>query len=237
MTLRVDKTAGIIGGLGPDATVEFMRRIIRSTPSRDDSDHVHMLVDNDPRVPSRIEHLIEERGESPGPYLADMGRRLELAGADFLAMPCNTAHHYYQDIVDAVSIPVLNMIEISIGRLLSNERGIQRAGVLASPAVYRTRAMEPGLAAAGIKSIHPSDEQQQEILEVIKAVKRWGPENVQSRGCEAAIRAMHQNGAEAILIACTELSLLDLGRTAEMPVLDTLEVLAETVVERAKGAE
>ena len=234
MTDRDDKVVGIIGGMGPDATVEFMRRIIRSTPGRDDADHVHMLVDNDPGVPSRIKHLIEERGESPGPYLADMGRRLEAAGADFLAMPCNTAHHYYQEIVDAVSIPVLNMIEISIGRLTSQT---QRVAILASPAVYRTHAMESRLAARGIESILPSVERQHEILEVIKAVKRTGPESRQIRGCEAAMREMAQNGAQAVLIACSELSLLDLDRSIEMPAVDTLQALAEAVVEHAKGLD
>lgn len=237
MTDRDDKVAGIIGGMGPDATVEFMRRIIRSTPGQDDSDHVHMIVDNDPGVPSRIKHLIEERGESPGPYLADMGRRLELAGADFLAMPCNTAHHYYREIADTVSIPVLSMIELSIGRLLSSNSQIQRVGILASPAVYRTRAMEPGLAATGIESIHPSGEKQQKILEVIKTVKRGRAEMAQRSDCEAAIQEMRESGAEAVMIACSELSLLDLGRTAEVPVMDTLQVLAEAVVKHAKGVE
>lgn len=236
MTDRADRIAGVIGGMGPDATVEFMRRIVRSTPSSDDADHVHMLVDNDPGVPSRIKHLIDECGDSPGPYLADMGRRLEVAGADFLAMPCNTAHHYYQEIVDAVSIPVLNMIEISISHLMSTKRQIQRVGILASPAVYRTRAMEPGLAAKGIESIHPSEAKQHEVLEVIKAVKRQGPEAAQRRNCEAAIREMQHNGAQAIMIACSELSILDFGETVGIPKVDTLQALAEAVVEHAKGS-
>ena len=85
------KVAGILGGMGPEATIDLMKRVFRATPAQDDRDHVHLLVDNNPQVPSRIQALLEKTGESPGPCLCDMARKLESWGADFLAMPCNTA--------------------------------------------------------------------------------------------------------------------------------------------------
>ena len=84
---------GILGGMGPEATVLLMSRIIARTPAADDRDHVPLFVDNNTQVPSRIAALIEGTGEDPGPVLADMARRLEANGAEALAMPCNTAHH------------------------------------------------------------------------------------------------------------------------------------------------
>lgn len=111
-----EKTAGILGGMGPEATVDLMRRIIAHTDARDDVDHVRCIVDNNPKVPSRIKALLEGDGISPGPCLADMARRLEAWGADFLCMACNTAHMYYGEVKAAVTIPALNMIELAARR-------------------------------------------------------------------------------------------------------------------------
>ncbi len=87
------RTVGILGGMGPEATVLLMQKVIAAVPARDDSDHVPLIVDQNSQVPSRIRRLIEGVGEDPAPVLAAMARRLEAAGAEALAMPCNTAHH------------------------------------------------------------------------------------------------------------------------------------------------
>ena len=93
--LKQGKIVGILGGMGPEATVELMRRVIELTPANDDCDHIRMLVDNNPKVPSRIKALLEGNKESPLPVLIDMALGLEKSGADFLVMPCHTAHAYY----------------------------------------------------------------------------------------------------------------------------------------------
>ena len=108
-----DKTVGILGGMGPEATVDLMQRVIDATPAIDDVDHIRMLVDNNPKVPSRIKALIDVTGKSPAPCMIDMARGLEKQGADFLVIPCNTAHHYYSDVAAAVDIPVINLIELT----------------------------------------------------------------------------------------------------------------------------
>ncbi len=95
MSDHKERTVGILGGMGPEATIDLMQRIIRLTPALDDADHIRCIVDNNPKVPSRIKAIIEGDGEDPGPCMADMGRRLGAWGADFLAIACNTAHYYY----------------------------------------------------------------------------------------------------------------------------------------------
>ena len=97
---------GVIGGMGPEATVDLMRRVIAATPAADDIDHVRMIVDNNPKVPSRLKALLDGTGDGPGPVLAGMARGLQSAGADVLVIPCNTAHFYLAPIRAAVSIPV-----------------------------------------------------------------------------------------------------------------------------------
>src|SRR5690606_12563971 len=97
-----DKIVGIIGGMGPEARVDLMRRIINATPVEDDADHIRMLVDNNPKVPARIKAISDGTGESPAPCLIEMAQGLERQGADFLVIPCNTAHHYYEEVASSV---------------------------------------------------------------------------------------------------------------------------------------
>ena len=112
MAEKKEKIVGILGGMGPDATVDLMQRIIRLTPALDDADHIRCIVDNNPKVPSRIKAIIEGGGEDPGPCMADMGRRLASWGADFLVIACNTAHYYHGAVQQAVDIPVINLIDL-----------------------------------------------------------------------------------------------------------------------------
>lgn len=220
---------GILGGMGPDATVEFMGRIVKATPARDDADHLRMIVDNNPRIPSRIKALIEGTGEDPGPALEAMAQGLARAGATVLAMPCNTAHHYLPRIAGAVDVPVLDMVGLSVGRL----RALVPAGtvgLLASPALRRIGLFDTRLAAAGLAVLHPDETEEAAILALIRAVKRGQvpPEALEAYR-EIAGRLVAR-GADALAIACTELSVVGGLDGAGVPVVDTLDVLVEAVL-------
>ncbi|MCA1705022.1 MAG: amino acid racemase, partial [Actinobacteria bacterium] len=98
-------TVGVLGGMGPLATAEFMRLLVASTPAKRDQEHLHVIVDSNPMIPNRTAALLHG-GEDPTPMLVESARLLESAGAEILAMPCNTAHCFLADIQAAVSIPV-----------------------------------------------------------------------------------------------------------------------------------
>ena len=127
-----EKVVGILGGMGPAATVDLMQRIIRLTPAAGDEEHLRILVDNNPKVPSRIAHLLHGGKVSPAPTLLAMAQGLITAGADFLAMPCNTAHHYYDEITREVKAPFLNIVDIAAQSLCEREPAATRVGLLAS---------------------------------------------------------------------------------------------------------
>ncbi|MGL6211639.1 MAG: aspartate/glutamate racemase family protein, partial [Paracoccaceae bacterium] len=129
---------GILGGMGPEATVLLMQRLIAAVPARDDADHIPLIVDQNPQVPSRIRHLLEGGVDDPGPVLASMARRLQAAGAEALAMPCNTAHHYAPAIWAAVSVPLIDMVALSVRQALTLAGSGGTVGILASPAVRKT---------------------------------------------------------------------------------------------------
>ncbi|MFO7728816.1 MAG: amino acid racemase [Desulfonatronovibrio sp.] len=229
-----EKIAGILGGMGPEATVDLMNRIIKATPAKDDIDHIRMVVDNNPKVPSRIRALIEGNGPSPGPCLQEMARKLENWGVDFLAMPCNTAHFYHQEIQEAVSIPVLDMIELTVGQIAGSHSQINTVGLIASTAVINLDIYKNAFALKDINLITPQPRLQDALMSAIRCIKtcRYGEEV--GLTMQKAADDLIQNGAQVLLIACTELSIIGSGVRAEIPILDAAQILAEAIVREAR---
>ena len=221
----MSKTVGVIGGMGPEATVDFLRRIVAATPARDDADHIRVLVDSNPKIPSRLAALVDGTGEDPLPVLIAMAQGLEKQGADFLTMPCNTAHYYLPRIVEAVSIPFLDMVALSIARLSD-----KRIGMLASPAVQKVGLYATRLEDADHVAVFPDVAGEAKLLEVIRAVKA-NALTAQHRRDYAQIAASLD--ADAYLIACTELSVIGPPEGATKPVVDALDVLVEATVTKA----
>jgi aspartate racemase len=219
--------------MGPEATVDLMRRIIRATPAQDDRDHIRMLVDNNPQVPSRIKALLEGGGESPLPALTAMARGLERWGADFLAIACNTAHHYLEAIRTAVGIPVLDMIGLTAERILRENPNIRQVGILASTAVLRLDLYGQRLARCGVALIHPGADRQAAVFGTIRAIKAGGFEARHRDILHAAGGELVRRGAQALLIACTELSVVADRLEPAVELYDAAQVLAEAVVAAA----
>ena len=230
-----EKIVGIIGGMGPEATVDLMARIIKATPARDDVDHLRMLVDNNPKVPSRIKALIDGDGESPLPCLQEMARRLAAWGADFLAMPCNTAHYYHRDIQACVAIPLLDMIDAAAREVAGRVPNLKTVGLLASTAVLNLRLYEKRFAESGVALVPPADNFQKGVMQAIQRIKTssYGSEVVGA--VQAAADHLAGIGAEALLVACTELSIIVREIRAAVKVFDSAQILAEAVVKEARN--
>ena len=228
---------GVIGGMGPEATVDLMRRVIEATPASDDRDHIRMIVDNNPKIPSRLRALIDGTGDDPGPVLAAMARGLVTAGADVLVIPCNTAHHYLPTIRAAVGVPVADMIELSVARLKADLGVRPRIGLLASPAIRLTGQFARCCDEAGIEILHPINADEAAVLAIIRAVKANAVNAAHKQAYRAAARALVDRGAACLVVACTELSVLE-GRDRSLlgglgaPVLDTLDVLVDNILTR-----
>jgi aspartate racemase len=223
------RAVGIIGGMGPEATVELMRRVTARTCAEDDADHVHLLVDSNPKIPSRIAHLIEGTGEDPLPQILGIARNLEGAGADALAMPCNTAHHYAEEIEAAVSIPLLHMVKLAVARIAAASPGA-RVGLLASTAVLRVGVYAREFAERGLTGVFPR--RQDELMALIRGVKR-GETGAAAEQRLAEIGAELADHCDIALIACSELSLFSTRLAARTRILDSLDALADAVVEFA----
>jgi len=225
-----EKTVGVLGGMGPEATVDLMQRVIDATPAKDDVDHIRMLVDNNPKVPSRIKALIDGTGESPVPCMIDMARGLENQGADFLVIPCNTAHHYYSDVADAVDIPVINLIELTSRHCKREQPDLRRVGLLASTALQQIHLYEPWFKQHGVQVLYPRPQNQLAVMDLIRAVKAKQQNSEQILAYNSAAEDLQEQGAECLVIACTELSIIGDRLRVSLPVYDASELLAKTIV-------
>ncbi|MBW2615700.1 MAG: amino acid racemase [Deltaproteobacteria bacterium] len=230
-----DKVVGVIGGMGPEATVDLMGRVIKATPAEDDIDHIRMVVDNNPQVPSRIKAIIEGTGESPAPCMAQMARNLAASGADFLVIPCNTAHYYYDEVCSAVDIPVMNMIDVTVETVLNENASIRTVGLLASKAVLLTGLYTKPFKGKGIDVIYPSPELQDLLMASVRKIKTGKYDIGDREVLQSAAEELVRKRSEALIVACTELSIICDGLDAGVKVYDASQVLAESIVRMAKG--
>ncbi len=226
--------AGIIGGMGPEATVDLMRKIIAHTTAKDDCEHIRCIVDNNPKIPSRIKAILGDGAEDPGQVMAEVGQKLESYGADFLIIPCNTAHYYYNDVIRAVNIPVVNMIELVVRRVCAIHPSIKKVGVLGSTTIVKTALYGKSFAAHDIEVVYPDQKIQEELFELIKGVKsgKTGDSSVNKLNTIGA--HLLNKGAKLAILGCTELGIL---ANKGFPVLymDAAEELAMETVAIAKG--
>ena len=245
---REQKTVGIIGGMGPEATIDLMQRILRLTPApegrdMDDIDHIRCLVDNNPKIPSRIKAIIDKNGVDPGPVIADMAKGLESWGADYLAIPCNTAHYYYDMVQNAVNIPVINLIDIVCNHVKThfsdndqtrNQAGNKtknRIGILASTAVKITKLYSKNLEQFDIQDVWPDNNYQEILLKVIKEIKKGNMNSKTLNDYAQVCDNLLHKGVKTAIIACTELSILK--EKSSIKTVDAAEILAREVVRQA----
>lgn len=229
-----EKIVGIMGGMGPEATVDLFRKILAATPAKTDQEHLHIIIDCNSKVPSRPAALLEG-GPDPTPLLQSTAKNLERAGADFLVVACNTAHLFYDRITEVVRIPVLHIVDEAIGEAQRRYSGLRSVGVLAGSGAIRLRLYQDRLEAKGIGALVPSDADQQAVVSVIYSVKAGdkGPA-VRAKIREVADR-LAQVGAEVVFTGCTELPLVLEDGDAHVPVVDPTQALAEAAVRFARG--
>ncbi len=227
-----DEPVGVLGGLGPAATVLFMHRVVELTDADRDQDHVDLLVWQHGSIPDRSAFLLGH-GESPEPVLVADAVALERAGARFIAIPCNTAVVWVEQMRAAVSIEVLDTVAETVDAARRAVPGLQRLGVLATDGTLLAGTYAGAAAAAGIDLLTPSPEVQREVMAIVyDGVKAGVP--VSRERFDAVVDHLRDQGAEAVALGCTELSVLhgELG-VDDVTIVDSIGALARRVVLRA----
>jgi aspartate racemase len=203
----MNKTIGILGGMGPAATADLMQKIIQMTDAGSDQEHIPMLIDCNTRIPDRTAAILNG-GEDPVPEMLAAAHRLEIAGADFIIMPCNTAHYFIPELEREISIPILNMPEETAHVLMA--KGVKTAAVLATDGTCRSGLYEKALTSEGIGTIYPQEEEQEKIMSLIYEYIKHGvtdPDELPVKAISDIADNCRLRGAEALLLACTELPL------------------------------
>jgi aspartate racemase len=220
--------------MGPEATVDFMAKVIALTPADKDQDHAHMLVDHNPTVPNRQAAILGD-GEDPGPELVAMARRLEAAGADFLVIPCNTAYAFEADIIDAVNIPLISIIEESVAAVADRSPGANSVGVLATDGCLRANVYQRVLQRRELDPVVPNDEEMQRLMHVIYQIKSGDKSEQVASAMNELAKALVARGAQAIIAACTEIPLVLDATMLDVPLISSTDVLAERAARIARG--
>lgn len=225
------KAIGIIGGMGPEATLDLFGKLIRHTDASCDAEHIRVYIDCHTGIPDRTRAILEG-GESPVPYIVESAEKLAAMGADFLLLPCNTSHYYYDEISAHSPVPVVNMIRTAAEALKAE--GIIRVGVLATDGTLRSGVYQRELAACGVTSVCPEGEDQCAVMRLIyEGIKANAP-TFDTAPIARVLTQLRQQGAQRIVLGCTELPVAFARygiHTADT--VDATDILARTAVAAA----
>lgn len=225
---------GVIGGVGPLATVYFMDKIVRLTRADRDQDHVDLVVMQHASIPDRTEFILGRSTSNPGPVMADDARTLERIGVSFIVIPCNTAHHFTSEVVEATQVPVLSIVDETIAEVVDQRPGTTTVGILATSGTLAADVYQQAARARGLASVEPTDDEQAVVMRVIyDQVKAGRP--VDLPALRGVVDALVGRGAQTIVLGCTELSVVaDDAHLLDDPLyVDSLDVLARRTIERA----
>lgn len=231
---------GVIGGMGPLATADFFRKLVDSTEAANDEDHVPVLIHSVPQIPRRPPAILAN-GESPLPALRQARDRLLVAGATALAMPCNTAHYWYDELAIDCPVPFIHIVDATIAALGDRARSGTRLGLIATEATLAAQVYDVRLAARGCEVMRPSAQRmQRHVLPSIAQVKQ-GALAEAGRTLAPAIEGLLDDGADAVVLACTEtpLALEAIGSPLRAHCVDSTLALAQACVRwwRAQRSE
>ncbi len=224
-----EKTLGILGGLGPLATVYFMDMIVKMTEAVTDQDHISMIVLNHAAIPDRTEFILDNTKPNPLPMMIEDAKKLQAAGSDYVVMPCNTAHFFYEQIQKNIEIPMLNIIEETVKEACA--KGVGKLGILATKGTVSAGSYQRMCEKHGVQWGVPSLQDEQSLMNIIYNQVKAGKE-INITEFLKIIENMKADGCDAVALGCTELSVINkdfaLGRD---DVIDSLEVLAKRSIE------
>lgn len=225
------KTIGIMGGMGPMATVDLMKKIIMATDAKTDQEHIPMIVDNAPQIPDRTKAILGQ-GESPVPAMIRSAQRLESAGADFIIIACNTAHYFLPEVTAKVRIPVLSIVEVTSAEAI--RRGYKTIGLLATSGTIRTQLYQKAVAAKGLKCITPAADKQHLVDDMIYDGVKATNLHYDTAPVRELLADMKKQGAEAFILGCTEVPVAVAMYKLEGIFIDSTEELAKAAIKFAQ---
>lgn len=230
------KIVGILGGMGPESTIALMQKIVALTPAQKEQDHIRMLIDNRPQIPDRTDYLLG-RGPSPLPMLQESARLLSKWGAELIAVACNTAHYFIEEIRQVVDAPVLDMLRLLAEEVKQRYPTNAAFGMLVTSGSRRSGLFRKYL--PGFTLIFPPEQVQEELIQEAiygaQGVKAGGDLAINREKILRAIQTLQERQPVCLIAGCTEIGLALEGISLEIPVINPLDLLAREIVTQAAG--
>ena len=221
------KLLGILGGLGPMSTVYFYELLTSLTKADSDQEHIDIVISSRATTPDRTAFITGASNEDPLDKMIPDAKKLVEFGADVIAIPCNTAHYFYDRLAAEIDVPILNIIEESVKTLKS--QGVSRFGLLATDGTVNSNTYQKYCASHGIECVVPDTDNQKRIMDIIynqiKCGKRADMESFYS-----VAHTMRSLGCQRVILGCTELSLIKKNEALDDFYVDSLECLALSTV-------
>jgi len=233
-----ERVIGILGGMGPEATIDLFAKIVKFTGAHTEQAHFRILIDNNPKIPSRP-LAIEGRGPSPLPALRRSARLLAAAGADFIVMPCVTAHYFYRPLARASKVPIVDLVRETASHVRVRFPRVTAVGLLATTATVRVGLFQKAFDGQEVQVLTPAaGVQQRFVMRALfskKGIKAVGPSAWAKRLIVDAAHSLVARGAQVVIAGCTEVPLVLQDGDLSVPVVDPIAVLAHAAIGRARG--
>jgi aspartate racemase len=230
-----EKTIGILGGMGPEATLDCFAKIIKGTPAKTDQEHLRVIIDSNPKVPDRTAAIIAG-GESPVPVMVAGCRSLQQAGADFIIIPCVSAHFFLDEIQQQIDLPILSIFDVVTETLAREHPQIKTVGLMGTSGTISGGLFQKSLAAGSIKTIVPDENHQSKVMAAIYDIKNSQPARSKTEitsDLVATAESMISKGARGIIAGCTEIPLALNQEHLSVPYFDALTILARAAIFKA----
>jgi len=233
-----EKVIGILGGMGPEATLDCFGKIIRNTPAQKDQDHLRIVIDSNPKIPDRTAAIIAN-GESPLPLVIEGCRALERAGADFIIIPCVSVHFFIKEIRQQCNLPVISIFDAVADAVKKEQPDVKTVGLLATTGTVQAGLFQQRLVEDGVITVLPDDGVQSRIMAAIYDIKNSLPSRTRAEitadlvAAAETLIARRPDGAQAIIAGCTEIPLALGQEHLPVPYFDSLTILARAAILRA----
>ena len=226
------KRLGVVGGLGPLATALFLELIVKNTKAPVDQEHLDVILYSIPRIPDRTAFILEKSDQSPLPMLTEYAKKLEGYAVDAIAIPCVTFSYFYESLLQTVNTKLIHPIGETVKALASS--GVKKAGIMATSGTLYTKLFQTELEKHNIDWVAPSSQVQTDIMDIIyggiKAGKRVTPERLSRVG-----ESFFVQGCDAVILGCTELSVITNQNCFDDRYFDVLEILAQASIKACGG--
>lgn len=224
------KTIGVVGGLGPMATIHYLERIVQLTDAESDQDHPRIYLESIPDIPDRTTYILGKSNKNPYPVIRCAAERLIRNGADFITIPCVTAFYFKEKFAKDLSKPVLSLIDLLVENLQKNK--VKKVGIMATTGTIQSEIISKSLHNNGIETVVPDSFYQEQVMEIIY--------NQIKKGKCADMKMFHniekhllEQEIEKIILGCTELPLVKKEHELGEGYVDVIDILAQEAVKQS----